>query len=536
MGLTGNNDTLLARLAEITGADALITNLAARTFYSTDIARRGVTAEAVVRVADPAILQRVLEACTSLGRVVIPRGGGFSYTGGYTPANSQSVIIDLRPMNRIREINTEDMYVTVESGCTWSQLYEALKIRGVRTPYFGPMSGFHATVGGALSQGSFFLGSSQFGTVADSVLGLELALADGRLLRTGSGASHEGIPPYFRQYGPDLTGLFLNDNGAMAFKTAATLRLIASPVASAYGSFAYQTHAAVLSAVAAIGRAGLAAECYCWDPYFVKLMAAASTGAKEDLRFLLNVVRAGSGLTDGLTAAARIALAGRRDMKGDAWLLHTTIDDTSSAGAAGKLKSVRTLARAAGGREIAPSAPRALRGTPFIDFNTAERRTIRRALPINSISPHSRAQAVANDLYSFVALHRAPMQRAGIECGVVFFAVLNQATAIEPLLYWDDDEHYQHDRIAETSDLAALKEFAEPSPATSLAFELRDGIKAIFRRHGCLHVQIARAYPWAETSDPATLRLIEAFKKEIDPNGLMNRGALGLPSKPESPP
>jgi FAD/FMN-containing dehydrogenase len=522
------NDRLLSQLEALVGTDALITDLAQRTFYSTDIAETGRIAAAVVRVRETELLSRVVAACTGAGFTVIPRGGGFSYTGGYTPEQQHSVIIDLRPMDRIVEINVQDMYVVVETGCTWRLLYQALQAKGVRTPYFGPMSGYHATIGGALSQGSFFLGSSQYGPVSESVLGLEVVLADGTVLRTGSGASTEFTPPFLRQYGPDATGFFLNDSGAMGLKTRAVLRLIQSPPYQAYGSFAFASHAAALAAVSEIGRSGLAAECYCWDPFFVRLMAAASTGTAQDLRFLLNVVKAGSGLIDGLTAAARIALAGRRDMRGDGWLLHTTIDDVSAAGAAAKLRLVRDLAKAQGGREVSPSAPRAMRGTPFIDFNIPERRIPRRNLPVHGIAPHSRAPAVADEIYAFLERHQNMMQREGVQCGVIFFAVLGQAAAIEPLLYWDDPEHLLHDRIAQTSDLAQLATRSERSAATRLAFDLRDGLKQIFRRHGCVHLQIGRAYPWRDTRDPATLRLLAAVKHAVDPRGLMNRGALGF--------
>jgi FAD/FMN-containing dehydrogenase len=519
---------LIGLLAAIAGKDAVLTDEAARVFFSTDIASRGATAEAVVKVAELPILRQVVAAATSHGRIVIPRGGGFSYTGGYTPQSKRSVIVDLRPMDRILEINERDMFVVVEVGCTWHRLYEALKAKGLRTPYFGPMSGYRATVGGALSQGSLFLGSTQYGTTADSVLALEVVLADGTVLKTGSWASTQGVPPYFRQYGPDATGLFLNDTGAMGFKTKAALRLIPFPPHQAYASFALTGHAQVTQAVSAIGRSGLAAECYCWDPYFVRMMSVASTGTKQDLHFLWNIVKSGSGPIDGVLAAVRVAFAGKRVFSGETYLLHVVIDDVSAAGAAERLRQVRRLARAAGGLEVAPSAPRALRGTPFTDFNVPERRVKRRNLPIHSLSPHSRAPSVAADVYAFIERRAEEMQRQNVGCGVIFFAVGQQAICIESLIYWEDDEHFLHDRIAEKSDLQALAAYAERSPATRLAFELRAGIKAIFRRHGCLHVQIGRSYPWAETREPATLELLTAVKNSLDPKRLVNRGVLGF--------
>jgi len=515
-------------LAQIVGTSEVLISLSDRTFFATDIAKRGETAAAVVRVRDAQQLSQVVRACTDRGHIVIPRGGGFSYTGGYTPTAPGSVVIDMRPMNRIVEINTEDMYVVVEPGCTWQTLYEALKAKGVRTPYFGPMSGYHATVGGALSQGSFFLGSTQHGTTAETVLGLEVVLADGTIVKTGSGASSDDVPPYFRQYGPDATGLFLHDTGAMGFKTQAVLRLIPFPDYQAYGTFAFAGADQSARAVSAIGRSTIAAECYCWDPYFVELMAAASTGTKEDLRFLLNVVKAGSGLVDGVGAAIRIALAGRRVFSGNTFLLHVVIDDATPEGAAAKLKLVRKMALAAGGTETSPSAPRALRGTPFTDFNVPERRIKVRNLPTNSISPHSRAPAVAAACYAYLAENKNEMARLGIKCGVIFFAVGAQAMCIEPLLFWEDEQHFLHNRVDESSDLAGIEAFPQRPEATEFAFRMRDGFKAIFRKHGCLHVQVGRSYPWLETRQPATAALMTGIKDLLDPKRLMNRGSLGF--------
>ena len=518
---------LRAALNDLGARATVISTLAERTFFSTDISGQSAVADAVVAVSDVDTLRSVVRACTENDYIVIPRGGGFSYTGGYTPTSARSVIIDLRPLNRILEINTEDMYVVVEVGCTWERLYEALKAKGVRTPYFGPMSGYRATVGGALSQGSFFLGSGQYGPVSDSVLGLEVVLADGRVFKTGSGASTE-TPDFFRQYGPDLTSLFLSDTGAMGLKTKAVLRLIPFPSHQAYASFAFSNHADAVAAVSAVGRTGWAAECYCWDPYFVKLMAAASTGTREDLRFLLNVVKAGAGLLDGLAAAARIALAGRRVFSGDTWLMHVVVDDASAAGAAGRLKKVRALAKQSGATEVSPSAPRTLRGTPFTDFNTTARRSVVRNLPTHGLCPHSRAPALADETYRFLAEHQTVMERHGIRCGVIFFAVGGQAISVEPLLYWEDPQQFLHNRVEETSDLAALAAYDDRPEATTIALTLRDGMKAVMRRHGCVHLQIGRSYPWRETREAVALDLLTAMKDSVDPKRLMNRGALGF--------
>ena len=137
-----------------------------------------------------------------------------------------SLIVDLRALDRIEEINAEDAYVVVQAGVTWASLHEMLKKQGLRTPFWGPLSGLLATVGGALSQGSTFLGSGRYGSVGDTVLGMELLQVDGTCLRTGSWAAGANALPFARYFGPDLTGLFVGDAGSLAIKVRASLRVI----------------------------------------------------------------------------------------------------------------------------------------------------------------------------------------------------------------------------------------------------------------------------------------------------------------------
>jgi FAD/FMN-containing dehydrogenase len=525
-----SSDNLIALLSKIISADRIVSSLEERTFYSTDISARGETAELVVRVLSVEELSQTIRICTSNGRIVIPRGGGFSYTSGYVPVSSQSVIIDLRGLNRIVEINTDDMYVTVEVGCTWEQLYEALKAKGVRTPYFGPMSGYSATVGGALSQGSFFLGSSQYGAVAESVLALEVVIADGTIVKTGSWGSTIGTGPFMRNYGPDLTGLFLSDTGALGFKATAVFKLIPFPAHQQFGSFVFDNEHNAIKALSEIGRSGLAAECYCWDPYFVKMMSASNDSLAEDLKFLAGVAKDGSSRVKGLINAARVAMAGKRVFSGELFILNLVIDDASEVGATARLELLRAMVDRHDGREITASAPMALRGTPFTNFNVPRRREKLRSLPTNSLSPHSKIIEVSDAVRSFLSKNKEKLTSNQINCGVIYFAVGAQAVCCEPLLYWEDEEHYHHNRLEDKSNLSELARYTERPEATKVALAIRKDLSATFKALGCVHVQIGKAYPYLQTREPATLALIKSIKRNLDPENLMNRGSLGFDS------
>ncbi|WP_404479985.1 FAD-binding oxidoreductase [Novosphingobium sp. BL-52-GroH] len=527
---SATTESMTARLASIVGPENVVEDLAERTFYSTDIASRGATALAVVRPGSTDQLSQVLRLCAAENLAVVPRGGGFSYTGGYTPTTPDTVVVDMRGFDEIVEINEEDMYVRVGAGCTWQALYETLKARRLRTPYFGPMSGYHATVGGALSQGSFFLGSTEHGTTAESVLSLEVVLADGQVIHTGSDAA-KGRTPFYRFFGPDLTGLFLADTGAMGFKTVATLKLIQAPASQAYGSFAFPDGQATIAALSDIARAGLAGEAYAWDPHFVKVMSEATTGTRQDLRFLWGVFRASAGLVDGLSACLRIAVNGKKVFRPATHIVQVMMDDLSAAGAANRLKQVRAIAIRHGGEELAPSVPRATRGTPFTPFNVPERRSTLRNLPVNSLYPHSRAQGALRAIRAVFEEEREAMERHGVTSGTVFFAVGRTALCIEPLLYWQDEEHYLHNRIEQRSDLEALADYDERPEATRYVMQLREKLKQVMKANGAVHVQIGKSYQYLPELEPRVAELVHAVKAAVDPQYRVNPGSLGLTRK-----
>ena len=108
-------------------------------FYAHDIFARGADLAAVVRPGDKQELAAAVAAATHAGHAVIPRGGGMSYTGGYTAEVPGAVLFDLARMDRVLEIDETNMTVTVEAGCTWAALRDRLAPRGLRTPMWGTL-------------------------------------------------------------------------------------------------------------------------------------------------------------------------------------------------------------------------------------------------------------------------------------------------------------------------------------------------------------------------------------------------------------
>lgn len=516
------------QLAGVVGAENVLTHVQDLDFYSSDIFDQKLLATMIVRPGTPDETAAAVRLCTAAKHAVIPRGGGLSYTGGYLPVRQNSVIFDLARLDRIVEINAEDMYVTVEAGVTWHQLYETLKPLGLRTPYWGTVSGYHATVGGGLSQGSTHFGSGEFGQSGDSCLGLDIVIADGSIVQAGSAATPHRPSAFFRGYGPDLVGLFLNDTGALGFKVRATLKLIIAPPQQRYGSFAFETLDQQMGAMAEVSRHRLASECGGWDPALVKRFGSADTQIGEDLKYLAGVLKTGSSLFGGLRDAAKIAFAGRRDWQNDVFLMHVTIDAYGPAAADERMTAVEAIATSFGGRSIPASYPRAHRARPFTDM-TALARTRERTIPTHGICPHSRAIELAKKVYAVFEDHAGPMTENGISWSLISSTLGTGATLVEPLIHYPDERGAHYARIPKKGE--PPPRFGDANPGTLDAIRaIRRSLSQMFMHNGCAHLQIGKSYPYREGRALEGWSMLQNIKHIVDPEGLMNPGSLGLAS------
>ena len=97
-----------------------------REFYSADVYSKDKVCSAVVRPKNRDLLSKAMPLVAKSGYSIIVRGGGMSYTKGYVPTKEDTIIFDLSLLNKIIEVNESDMYITVEAGVTWNEIYEKL--------------------------------------------------------------------------------------------------------------------------------------------------------------------------------------------------------------------------------------------------------------------------------------------------------------------------------------------------------------------------------------------------------------------------
>ncbi len=518
--------SVLDSLRQIAGNDHVLTDAEDLQFYSSDVLREADPAEVVLQPGTKEELAQAVKTATEAGLAVIPRGGGLSYTDGYLPQRTHSMIVDMRRLDRIVEINTEDMLFTVEAGCTWKTLFEALKEKGVRTPYFGPLSGIYATIGGALSQNSMFFGSGLHGNSVDSVLGLEVVLADGQLLKLGSAATPYNPSPFMRSYGPDLAGIFLADCGALGFKVQATLRLIPYPEVTEFASFGFETKEAVCAAMSEVSRQGLAAECFGFDPYW-QGRRLEREGLIKDIKSLAGVARSGKTLLSGVREAAKVMVAGRRVFEGVTYSMHVSVDGRDDASVGSALAAIRKIALREG-EEISNSLPKVMRGTPFVPPNSMLGPDGERWVPIHALVPHSRVDATIQVIHDFFTERADVIESHGIEWGYLLATSGHSTFLIEPVFLWKDSRQLYHNRYLEDSYLKGLKTYPENLAARQAVIDLRSDLAQVFMRLGAAHFQIGKSYPYREGRAPETYKLLQAVKATVDHRGLMNPGSLGL--------
>lgn len=518
--------SLLEALQAALGPEAVSSKEATRRLFSEDVFRQSAPAAFVVRPRSIEEAQAAIALAHRFGAPLIPRGAGMSYTQGYAAGLPQAGVLDLSGLTRILALEPRDMFVTVEAGLTWAQLREALKPHGLRTPFWGPLSGLTSTIGGGLSQHNAFFGAGVYGASAESVLALGVVLADGTLVRTAS-AGAPGAKPFFRHYGPDLTGLFLGDCGALGHKVEATLRLIPAPEHEACASFAFASRDSCAEALAEAARQGLACEAFGFDPALARIRLERAS-LSEDAKTLGKVVASRPTLLEGLQAGAKLALAGRSFLPEQAYSLHLVTEGRSKAGVADALSQLRRICTAQGGGEIESSIPEVVRANPFGPLNSMLGPKGERWVPVHGIVPLSQGPAAWQALEALFAGLRPRFEALGVQTGTLVTTLSTTGFLIEPVFLWPDARFPLHEKSVDPTWLARLPRHPPNPEAHRLVEEAREAAIEVFARQGGAHLQIGRAYPFKRTRSPETWALLQRIKHALDPAGEVNPGCLGF--------
>src|SRR5215212_931240 len=220
---------LAPALAAVLGADCVHTSDAQLDAYTADTYWPAIAARAngtplgrpdvvaVPRSEDD--VAAALRVAAAYSVPVVAWGGGSGTQGGSVPVHG-GLVVDLRGLDRIIEIDERSMSVTAQAGVNGAELERVLNERGLMLPHY-PASSEWATVGGYVAvRGSGVL-STRYGKIEDLVLSLRVALAGGELIDTVQVPRHA--------VGPELTQLFVGSEGTLGIITRATLEIVPLP-------------------------------------------------------------------------------------------------------------------------------------------------------------------------------------------------------------------------------------------------------------------------------------------------------------------
>ncbi len=221
-------DTLAAQFAVIVGERNVLSDTADMAAYLTEPRDlfRGV-ARCVVRPGSTAEVAAVLRLCNEQGICVVPQGGNTGLVGGQIPGQDGrqgEVVLSLKRMNAIRETDQASLTMTVEAGMTLLQVQETAEAAGALFPLSLASEG-SCTIGGNLSTNAGGTAVLAYGNARDLVTGLEVVLADGRVLSNLSKLKKDNT-------GYDLKHLFMGSEGTLGIITAAVVKLYPRPRAT----------------------------------------------------------------------------------------------------------------------------------------------------------------------------------------------------------------------------------------------------------------------------------------------------------------
>ncbi len=514
----------LDAVKNIVGPENVIEDLTEREYFSQDYYKKAEPVAAVIRPSTVESLAATVKCLTEARIAIFPRGGGYSYTDAYLPTRHPAVCLDTRALNRIVEVNERDMYVTAEAGCTWARLEDHLKPLGLRTPFWGPLSGLNATLGGGISQGAASLGSGKYGLSPESVVSLDIVAADGTLIRTGS-AAQDAHSPFFRHYGPDLTGLFCNDAGALGLKARVTLRLQKRKSLVQGLSYGFDSFEAMVDAIHAVAVLNSATENSGMTLSALR-KAAMTQSFTEDVKIFVQVARSGPNVLGSSLRALRMALAGRRYISDFHSSANFVVEGHNRSHLSGQLRAVRAAVSGLG-KEIPNTVPTVMRANPFADYDMLHPDG-RRQLPMHSIFPYSRVPDFNRRYHALLETHAKQMEECGVSQISVYSGISTNGLLFEPVLLWSDAVEEFHRRHSSDAVLAKVSATEPNHTARALVAELHAGILELMYQCGGVHLQIGKAYPYLRGREAAQIAVLKDIKKRIDPNGLINPGALGL--------
>lgn len=292
-------DELIRKLNEFLETEQVVIDRTALRAYESD----GLTAYQqlpllVVLPEDTAQVSKILKLCSELEIKVVPRGAGTSLSGGALPL-ADGIVLSMGKFNRILDIDLDNRCVVTQSGVTNLAITDAVKNKGF---YYAPdpSSQIICSIGGNVNENSGGVHCLKYGLTTNNILGLEVVLMDGEVIRLGG--------KYMDAEGYDLLGLLTGSEGLLAVVTEVTVRILQSPPSVRAMLLGFPNNEAAGQCVAEIIAAGIipagiemmdelaikAAENYCHAGYPLNcpaLLIVELDGPEAEVDELIDIVK-----------------------------------------------------------------------------------------------------------------------------------------------------------------------------------------------------------------------------------------------------
>jgi alkyldihydroxyacetonephosphate synthase len=460
-------------LAAALPGDAVITAPAELDAYTADTYWPALAAKAAgTPIARPDVVVRprteedvanTLAIASEHGVPVVPWGGGSGTQGGCLPIRG-GIVVDLRSLDEVVEVDDVSMTVTVQAGKNGRELEAELNARGLMLPHY-PASVEWATVGGYIAARGSGVLSTRYGKIEDLLLSLRVATPADGLVETVAVPRHA--------VGPELTQLFVGSEGTLGIITRATLQLAPVPEARRFAAVAFPSIGAGIRAIRrTLQRGHRPSVVRMYDEEATRLTFAPVVG--EDLSGVYTVLA-----FEGEAEAA--ALEERRTLE---------------------------LAREAGAEVLDPALGRRWWDRRY-DFYHPPHQPELPAIwgTLDVVASYTRIEAVYEALRTAV---REPYADTGLQLRMHFSHWYPWGTMIYGRFVVPDggtDALALHDRIWEDGMTAALD------------------AGAVINDHHGVGIKLG---PYMRRQHGAALDTMRRVKAALDPHGVMNPGKLGF--------
>ena len=215
------NSAARAFFTNLLGADNAYFDEAHRTAYCYDATKRRCLPDGVLFPRSEDDVSQILKFCNENLIPIVPRGAGSGFTGGSLAANGGVILAFEKHMNKILEIDMQNLLAVVQPGCINIDLQKAAAARGLFYPP-DPASQDYSTLGGNVAENSGGMRAAKYGITKDYVMALRAVLPNGEVIRAGKRTIKDVA-------GFNVVGILIASEGALAVITEITLKLIPMP-------------------------------------------------------------------------------------------------------------------------------------------------------------------------------------------------------------------------------------------------------------------------------------------------------------------